>query len=717
MSKLKHNAGRSSIGELTRAVAAHLSRSGSANRSSVLAGKVASLESLSVGSDDFANVAQAAESAEGELKDLAAEQELEITDAGLEAAAIVTLGSADPKAWFQASRNAKPSTESFFSALPSDALAFATPAVEAFDNKDLTQFAAHSIAYNLLAPRQDDLASKFFPLIVMTPDQSYFRAEIRRVSVYEGAFHKITGDRTSFNKRNLVEAYRDPKVLENNATAMVPYFAAGDVANNSRFVDSAVVANWIEKVDNVDVETNFLKFGQGEFSYLGLAQHPGALASGVFDQTDKIDTNVRLKTIAVRVKKGADESIVSFDVSGMSSAQFVQAQNAHQMETRLNFRTEDLAITSATKDVAGAPVAALAGLVVGSVARLKVKIDGDLNLEFGNLDLHGQAPAVVALFNANGAVQSLPNAQLTGVTFELVGYTLDARRTNSNRRTRGTLLDRDVYSENYLVGLLPPIVVQKSQLDDSTENDVEALVSATHLKASNMAITTILAYADMLKSVKAGFQVGLTAPVEGGSLQGITRTMVTAYYHEDTIDLAAAVNSINSGDKVADLRGYLTGYLANQAYEMAQNSGYVAALQLISGNPDAKPCVLIGCDQVLENYIMIPGDDRSFGPGFDFEIATTMDTRFYDTIVMTFHDKSANGFAPMNFGNCIWIPELVATLPVQRNGANVNETMVQPRFRHICNLPIMARYKVTGLEEFVKNRTAVLMDNLEVVNP
>lgn len=714
MSKLAKKPTKLGVGGLTHQIKSTLNKTGTAWRNQTIAGAIASLESLDVDSSEFTAAADAAEGVQTELKDLAESAEVEVTDAGLEAAAIIALGSADAASYVRAARQARPSTESFFGQLPVDALAFATPAIEAFDDRDLSQFSAHSIAYNLLAPRQDELASMFFPLVVMTPDQAYFRADIRRVSVYEGAFHKLSGDRASFNKRNLVEAYRDPAVLENNATELVPYVADNNAANNARFVPAATIANWPVTIEGTTFETNFLKFSQGEFGYVGLCQHPGLLATGTFDQSDKIDTNVRLKEIAIAITKGGDTSYVSFDVSGIASSQFVAAQNAHAQATRLNFRTEELALTKDTKDISGATVPALSAMAAGAVARLKVKIDGDLHLEFGDLDLNGQAPTVAKLFDQNGRLATIAGSAVDGVTFALVGYTLDARRTNSNRRTRGTILDRDVYSENYLVGLLPPIVVQKSQLSDGTENDVDALVSATNLRATNLAITTILAYADQLKAVHAGIQSGLTAAVDGGSLQGIARTMVTPYYFEDTIDLVDAVNSINSGDKVADLRGYLTGYLANQAYEMAQNSGYVAALQLVNGNPDAKPCVLIGCDQVLENYIMIQGDDRSFGPGFEYEVVTSMDIRMYDTIIMTFHDKSTQGFSPMNFGNCIWIPELVATLPTVRNGANVNETMVQPRFRHICNLPVMAKFKVTGLENFIKNRTAVLMDNLEV---
>lgn len=722
MSKLKTGRSQSSIGMLTKAIATSLSRNGSATIKPTFGALLGSLESADVSGTEFAELANATEVQETELKDIAAEENIEVTETGLEAAAIAALASGDAKTYTLAGRTARPSVEgaAVHGALAGYAdLAFATPALEAFDNADMSKFAAHSIAYNLLAPRQDALAEKFFPLIVQTPDQAYFRAEIKRISVYQGAFHKLTGERTEFNKRNLVEAYRDPSVLENKATVMVPYFAAGNTENNSRFVDPAVIPTWNEDVDGVQVATGALKFGQGEFSFTGLSQHPGLVGAGTMDQTDKIDTNVRLKELFVKVTKGADTSVLRLDVSGMSSAQFVAAQNAHALQTRVNFRSTDLAVTAATKDLSGAAVPALAGLTANAVARLKVKIDGDLHLEFGTLDLAASgAPVVDSLFDGAGnSLTVAGNAMVAGVTFELLGYTLDARRTNSNRRSRGTLLDRDVYSENYLVGLLPPIVVQRSQLDDSTENDVDALVSSTHLMASNLAITTILAYANDLKTAAAGFQVGLTADVSGGSLQGIARTMLTAYYKEDDIDLDEVLNSVSSGDKLDDIRGYMTTRLSQAAYEMAQNSGYVAAMKLLNGGADAKPCVLIGCDQVLENYIMISGDDRTFGPGFDFEVVTTQDMRFYDTIVMTFHDKGAKDFSPLNFGNCIWIPELVATLPTVRNGANVNETMVQPRFRHICNLPVMVKFTVKNLDKVIKNRTKILVDNLEVANP
>lgn len=45
---------------------------------------------------------------------------------------------------------------------------------------------------------------------------------------------------------------------------------------------------------------------------------------------------------------------------------------------------------------------------------------------------------------------------------------------------------------------------------------------------------------------------------------------------------------------------------------------------------------------------------------------------------------------PLHFGNMAWKPELVLVTPLARADATIKELVVQPAFKHITQLPIMA---------------------------
>ena len=73
--------------------------------------------------------------------------------------------------------------------------------------------------------------------------------------------------------------------------------------------------------------------------------------------------------------------------------------------------------------------------------------------------------------------------------------------------------------------------------------------------------------------------------------------------------------------------------------------------------------------------------------------------RMRDKIVLTFVRGESNGPDALAFGAHAWIPELASTVTVNRNGATNKESQVQPRNRHVNNLPVMAMINVVKLKE------------------
>jgi hypothetical protein len=633
---------------------------------------------------------------------------------GLESAALAAAAFGNLSEWMRSARDARPAgnmtvhAHSSFGAAGS--MVGATPALESFDVQTLNEYKEYSIAYNLLAPRQDAFGEALFPTIVGTPNQAYLKVGIERPGVWNGAQHRADGKAQAFKKQNLIEAYRDATILENEDTRLVPWPAA-DGSSDHLFVDPALVANSPFDVNGIEVPTRPLKFVKQDIGFLGLCQFPGLLSAGVLDQTDAIDRFVRLNELYIVVTKKSDgtKQVVKVDTSRFTRNQFTPVREGHFKDTVLNFKTTSIKIGAKTKAVDAAALE-LNTVLAGKSLTFSAKVNGELNHETGVLSMSPTQFGAVSVIDANGVTLDAADLApiLSAWEFDLVGYVLESRRTNSNRRTRGKLLDRDRHEEIFEILLQPPYSIQKAN-NDTEAVDLDTLIKSTHIRISNLAVTTVLNYADFLKEACAGqdeLDSSTSDIYRGNELEGIANMVVTKFYTEVDVDLEEVVNNLTSSTRLNDISGYFVGLIRELAYTMLQRSGYKAALDLL-GSGNATPELIIATDNRLSQFIMVPGDDRTVGPNMDYRLVDTQDKRMRDIILLTFGGKTSGDINVLGFGNLIWIPELVSEMPVNRNGATIMETMVQPRFRHIVHLPIMARINVTGLDKLLRSKTAI----------
>ena len=104
---------------------------------------------------------------------------------------------------------------------------------------------------------------------------------------------------------------------------------------------------------------------------------------------------------------------------------------------------------------------------------------------------------------------------------------------------------------------------------------------------------------------------------------------------------------------------------------------------------------------------MVSGDTRTLSIGFDHQIVTSMDSRVYGKIFITFVRKGQTGPDPMSFGCMAWMPELATNIQMSRNGQVSQETMVQPRSIHINTLPILLVFDIEGLATAVAGQVPI----------
>lgn len=588
------------------------------------------------------------------------------------------------------------------------------PALEAYDEKENKNAVVYSVAYNMQAARQDEFGETFFPTVVVTPDQVGFTVSIRLIQVYNEVRRQITGAVDKFEKKNIIQAVIDPTILRNDQTKIVPVFRDESKQN---FVAEALMPARNVLLEGEVITTSALAVGK-KFSLLGISQTDALLETGLQDTTDSIDTAVALEALYLKVPgaTAADDRVVKFNTLRLPTATFTYSVQGNYRLMTLNFTTESLMVNKDTKDVANAAVALLAPIAVGEyTVRLGVQVSGTVNLELADTTAFASEVTVVRVSDKDG--NDLPLTTGNGKTIadlfagvSVVGYDLDARRTNLNRRMRGQLLDTTFYNQVYAVPLRSAITIPRPLTlgDANDSSDLAALITATHIRTSNAAVDELLRVQDLLREFVNNADSATQVP----EILGVARFLVKPYFAEKTIDMATAIDSIKSHERAADIQAVLVNELRDLAYRMYRDSGYKAAADALAGGVSQVPTVIIGTDPVLARYLTVAGDLRTLGDGFNVKIVSTLNKRMTGKIVMSFGEFGTGKEGvpnPMHFGNMAWKPELTLVLPLHRNGANSKELTVQPSFLHVTNLPVMAVVNVDGIADVVASKVPVNM--------
>ncbi len=696
-----------------------LANQGNDISSASTARNVASFESLNAA--DRGNVEQSLESAAELIRNVAQNMGMEAfdetgageavaTDASLQAAAIAAVASQDPAEYARVASTSKAQPgqdvvviEPELSGANGAVDAVDAVANESYDERNLTDFSHYSVVYNLQASRQDAFGEAFFPTVTVSPDQGGLDITVQQLSVYKEFRHALTGRAADFKKRNLIDGFVDYTLLNDEDTRVVPFVAA-DASNADKFVAAAKVAPYAVNVAGVSISTAPYAVGQ-EIDILGLSSHPSLIGAGVMDNTDALDARMALSAIYVDAGTGA---AIKFSTANLARSQFQKTPEGNYREMGLQFTTRDIVIDKNTKAVDGAAVTELAAVATNNwIVRVGVDMSGLANLEFGNVNVHSGKLRVIEIRDAAGnAVDITAGAGKTladaVAAMPVIGYDLEARRTNSNRRTRGTLVDTTYITERYAIPLGSPLSIPRPTSAARDAADLKTLITATRIRNSNDAVTTLLNHSDTLRAYVRGPKFQDSVP----AIMGAGRHYVTAFYEEHDLDMADATNSIRSQDRAADVSGALVNALRDIAYRMVRDSKYVPALQALSGGTEESPVLLIGTDPVIARHLMVAGDTRTFGETFkDFTVVASNDRRMRNKIFVTLTRKGAQAPDALTYGCMAWMPELTSAIDMTRNGAISREVMVQPRKLHVPMLPVLACVNVSNLSLALAEKT------------
>lgn len=582
-------------------------------------------------------------------------------------------------------------------------------AIESYDEKENRAAAVYTVAYNLQAARQDPFGEAFYPTVVVAPDQQGYHIHINLVNLINGVRRKATGELDNWNRHNIVNVIRNPGLINSTSTHIVPVYRAG---NEGYFVDTALVATSTQDVNGETVTTAPLAVNK-VFDLIDLSQTDLQLDQGHMDETDSIDTDIVLSNVYVKV--GND--VLKFPTTHLPGAQFVYPIQGDQQRMDVRLETNALSITPSSLTAANAALVTLKPVVDGNlVVYIKSTVTGSVTRDKGDTEVNASPVRVDKIVDANGEVFLPSSASMAAIVAlfanaQIVGYDLQARRTNLNRRSIGQMLETRQDVQAYAVPLLSPFTVKRPQgLNDTTDaSDLASLVTLTRAMASGMAVDELFKAADTLKAL---VQEGRRPLGDNLMVLGIARHLITAYYEEQEIKVDSTVQTRNSAELAANIQATLINVIRDMVFRAYQLSGYKAAADMLAGGESAKPVVIIGTDQTLGRYLQLAGDLRTIGGGFEeVMIVDTQNEKMHGQIFITFGVKgAADGVPhPLQFGNMAWKPEVTVVLPIHRNGANSKELTVQPAFRHITNLPVLLKLTVTGIPTTVETRVPVLV--------
>lgn len=716
MSRINSKAGQgSALFNAVGALRSTIDSQGTDLSSRQITQQVISMESLDNAS--LGELTRTADLLKGEIKNaLAISMESddgeELSEAQLEAGAIAAMAAGAPAEYAEVALRSVPAEggerlEVATSGSAGSVDVRETPSLESFDERELAKFIPYSIAFNVKASRQDSFSEMFYPTTVVSPDQGGYEVHLRRTLVHNAIQHNVAGNRADWQRKNLVHAAIDATILADESTALVPTILANG-SNADKFVPEALVAPTTRRIGNVDVLTSSLLIGQ-QVDLLGLSSHPGLLGAGFIDHTDAIDAAISLEKLLIQLN---DTTVVRFNTLRLARAGFVKSVEGDGREMSLAFRSQDLILDSTTTDVAGVQPEILQAVRDAKyTVRLSVNVTGTVNVQLGNAELFASKVSVASIIDEDGNEISLVSgagrtlAQALVADAQVLGYDLKTARTNSNRRTRGLLLDHNDQTFRYTIPLGAPISAPSPAGSNRDARDLESLIDAVRVRNTNNAVTRLLNYISTLKEYVGGVQRKGCLP----SVEGVGGFLIQPFFEDIEIDMEEQVSSVRDIDRAADVNALLVNAIRDVSYRMYRASGFQPALNA-SSNGSNQPKLLIGTDVLLQRHLMVTGDSRTFGIAFaEYQIESTFDSRMNDTIIIALtRQGQCEAGDPLQWGVHAWIPELASSMMVARDGGTYPEAMVQPRNLHVNNVPVAARIRVKNLDKVLKNRQTVV---------
>lgn len=591
--------------------------------------------------------------------------------------------------------------------------------LEAFDARNLEELRAFSVIFAFSAAIQDEFGEAFFQTITLSPDSTGLEVSQRRTMVQQEIRHPLTGEHVEWKQRNLLDAISDPTIVTNEATRIYPQVLVGNAKSEQHFVAKTIIAPTDALGANgAKIKVAPLKAG-AKVNLLGAGANERT--NGQPDQTDAIDHRVTVEGIYLRIKTAAGESIVRFDTRSFAQNGFNKSLEGRERRIVLDFPTKILTVNAQTVDyVTKAPATALGFLGAAPYEDVSISLGGHFtgegSLQFGNITVNGAqvgvegARVVRGPHDYDNITDETTLSDLTSQfqEVEFLGYDVKSFYANTNKRFLGLLLDSVEERVRYVIPLSPPISVQTPITGTATATDMAGPMNAQRIVNSINAVTKILENVEILRNVVPTIHYGMDTD-EAPAIEGFGRVMVRPTLFDEKLNIANVISSSSSATRTQDVQAAIVNKIRYGVAHIFTESRLQPAIDAMNGTAGERPELVIGTDPKIASYIMVNGDPRIVGLGFETKVVVTYDVRFRGKIYGSFVRKKTGDVDILSHGVFAYIPELVTQAQIPFNGATTNVTQVQNRNLHVIFLPVALYIEVEGLEQAASQQVGLPM--------
>lgn len=599
----------------------------------------------------------------------------------------------------------------------------ARPGIENYHSDSARLGQTFTVAYNMLAPRQEPGVELFFPTCVQPPESAGFSVTIQLINLVDD-YKRQPGDEPKENigRRNLLKAMIDPTLIKNDMTRGFPIYRPGQT--DQFLADAALIPPRDIIYEGEEIKTSPLRPGVS-VDLAAVSATDAVLASGAMDYSDVLDQYVALSTLYFAISNKAGDAKQVFMLEHLENNQTsvaTQRTQGDSLDMLAAFTTDHMPITDKLKATDGSALDALSDIATSKLTvHCRVRATLEVNLQSTIASVMGATLQVNKIYGEDGIEISLTSGvgktiadALKGVEF--VGYDLNFRRLNANLRQRGQLLETNYRTQSYVVPLLSPLTCLRPMTNDDSRDAacLQALLVATRIRQSIQGVATLLE-ADR-QMYAAGIKNGVVNHVDMG-IGGPARFLVNAHYTRETFDVTEYLQSITSSGRLSDLYSLFVNKLRQMIYAAHRDSAYKIAKDALSGTSTDLPEVIILTDPMIARFIMVEGDLRTLGNEFKITVEQTWNETMRGKLFMSFRDSAGAPEGtpnPMNFGMTAWKAEQSLVLPLHRGGSNNIELSVAPSFLHKQLLPILMRLDVLNINEALIEKVSLAVSGIEV---
>lgn len=593
---------------------------------------------------------------------------------------------------------------------------------EAFDAAKNDNSVYFSMIVNMGIAKQSQFVEAWMPNVMIKPYETGCRAVVKLTSFIQDYVRDRSVDKLGselLGRKSIIKNLFNRDIMTQDRTKVIPVFHND---TKSKLMDEAY--STVTTETGTAIKTAPYLFNT-KFDILRLSQTDKSLAQGTMDNTDQLLPHVRIMKVFFEVKTANKTNMFKADVSRLAGSTFGFIGQGHFKDLNCQMNDQIIAIrlgetltaTGAQQDF-GTDIAATT-TVKDFTVQFAFSLSGKINMQTGDTEVFGNSISVKRIFNAAGQEIDLTSGQgqtilaaITGIT--LVGYELEAYRSNTNIRTLGQAIQFDELTRLYTCPFRSPASVAGPISDYTGEkNDFDEIQNL---------ITIINAASDYngvqeLVNFVADLEARSINPKEDDDFtnSSINKHLVNFYFNKDTIDLSKAVDSIESHDRMLDIQSTLLNNITQKALDMYIESNYKVAFEAMYGQSGKKATILIGTDPILKYYICYGKEGNVFplNDELDIMVVSTVNPLMKGQLFMSFSVGSNIGeidsITPLHPGWRQYSPAITLTIDAMPlNGALSKRAMVIPRYKHHMDLEVMTKIDVINIPDVLKKVTVYM---------